>query len=385
MKTTIHIITGLNDGGAEAVLYRLCTHDPDSRHHVISLMDAGKYGPLLAAAGVPVTCLNMPRGKVSAKGLWHLWRAIRRIRPDVVQTWMYHADLLGGITARLAWRHNVVWGIHHTTLDPAQSPRSTILVAKACARLSRLVPRRILCCAEKSREVHAGLGYDMARMVVVPNGYDLSVFLPDPAAGATVRAELGLDPATPLIGFVARFDPQKDHANLLQALAVLKARDVRPTCLLIGTGLDAKNAALGAMIAELGLADQIRLLGRRSDIPAVMNALDLHVMSSAFGEAFPNVLAEAMACGTPCVSTDVGDAAAILGEAGRIVPVRDPQALAEAIAGMLVLRDGPNWSDRREAARRHVAENFSISRMVESYRGVWFTTTTASTQEDRTA
>lgn len=368
----LHIITGLNDGGAEAVLYRLCTHDRAARHHVVSLMDGGKYGPLLERAGVPVTCLGMRRGRVGPRGLWRLWRLIRTVRPGAIQTWMYHANLVGGVTARLAGQRNIVWGIHHTTLDPAESPRSTILVARACARLSRIVPRRIVCCAGKSCEVHAGLGYDRSRVCVIPNGYDLTVFHPNPEAGQRMRRELALAPATPVIGFVARFDPQKDHDNLLRALAVLQAQGDCPHCLLVGTGLEAGNTALTERIAALGLEGRVHLLGRRDDIPAVMNALDLHVMSSAFGEAFPNVLAEAMACGTPCVSTDVGDAAAIVGDTGRIVPPRDPDALARAIADLLAERDRPAWNDRREGARRHVADNYSIERMVESYRSAWF-------------
>lgn len=367
----LHIITSLNDGGAEAVLFRLCTADRKQRHHVISLMDMGKYGPLLEAAGVQVTTIGLQRGRVTLAGFWRLYGAIRDLRPEAVQTWMYHADLLGGLAARLAGVRNVTWGIHHTTLDPQKSNRSTIFVAKACALLSRHIPRRIVCCAEKSCQVHASLGYDSARMRVIPNGYDLSVFQPDPTAGADLRQNLRLAAEAHVIGFVARFDPQKDHRTLLQALALLHKRGIAPTCLLVGTGLEPENRQLAAWIAETLPGDQIRLLGRRSDIPAVMNALDLHVMSSAFGEAFPNVLAEAMACGTPCVSTDVGDAACIVGVTGRIVPPRDPGALAEAIADMLAARTAPDWPERRAAARAHVAQNFSLERMVDAYEKVW--------------
>ncbi len=368
--TILHIITGLDDGGAEAVLYRLCTLDRVRRHHVVSLTDRGKYGPMLEAAGIPVSTIGLPRGKVTLAGFRRLRRMIAELRPDAVQTWMYHANLLGGLAARLAGVHNVVWGIHHTTLDPQHSRRSTILVARACALLSRSIPRRIVCCAERSRQVHAGLGYEADRMRVIPNGYDLSVFRPDPGLGADLRRELGLAADATVIGFVARFDPLKDHRTLLQALALLRARGIMPTCLLVGDGLALENGPLAEMISATVPADQIRLLGRRGDIPAVMNALDVHVMSSS-SEAFPNVLAEAMACGTPCVSTDVGDAAVIVGATGRIVPSRDTAALAEAIAEMLVLRDASDWPARRAAARAHVAENFALARMVDAYHRAW--------------
>lgn len=372
MKPSIlHIITGLQDGGAEAVLYRISTYDAGSRHHVVSLMDEGKYGPLLAAKGVRVTCLNMPRGRVTAGGILRLARLIRRERPDVVQTWMYHGDLVGGIAARLAGHLNIIWGIRNTILAPGESTRGTILVARVCALVSRWVPRRIICCAEKAREVHVALGYDAGRMIVVPNGYDLSLFRPDARSGEAVRRELGLGPDAPVIGFVARFDPVKDHPTLLRALALLPAGQ-RPVCLLVGSGMDEANTPVTGLIETLGLRDHVRLLGRRADIPAVMNALDAHVLSSS-SEAFPNAVAEAMACGTPCIATDVGDAAAIVGDTGWLVPPRDPQALSGAMAAALAERGTAAGRARGEAARNRMETNFTIDRMIERYHAVWHT------------
>ena len=144
MTRITHIITGLNDGGAEGVLYRLCTHDTENCHVVVSLMDDGKYGPLLRAAGVEVHCLGMPRGRVRVKALWRLWQLFRSQQTDVVQTWMYHADLIGGMIARLAGISALCWGIRHTTLDRECSLRSTIFVAQLCARTSRWMPRVIV-------------------------------------------------------------------------------------------------------------------------------------------------------------------------------------------------------------------------------------------------
>lgn len=367
-----HIITGLDDGGAEAVLYRLCARAVGDRHHVISLMDAGKYGPLLQKLGVRVTCLNMPKGRVTASGFWHLYRLLHQEMPVVVQTWMYHANLLGGVAAWLSGHRNIAWGIHHTELVPGRSPRSTIIVSQICALLSRIIPRRILCCAEQAISIHTLRGYAAERMVFVPNGYDLSAFRPNALSRTAIRSELSLG-SRPLIGFVARYDPLKDHNTLLQALGLLKAAGLQISCLLVGTGLDHENTELKDRIANLGLSDQVHLLGRRNDVPEIMSALDLHVMSS-ISEAFPNVLAEAMACGTPCVSTDVGDAATIIGDTGWIVPPRNPQALANAIVCALTELPLPDWSMRRAAARQRIKSKFSIEQMVDSYRAVWFET-----------
>lgn len=332
-------------------------------------MDEGKYGPLLRAAGISVTCIGMRRNRVSPAALWRLWRCLRTLRPLAVQTWMYHADLLGGIAARLAGIRNITWGIHNSVLVPGQNSAGTILIARICAPLSYIVPRAIICCAHKAAQVHAARGYRAAAMHVVPNGYDLTLFQPDPDQRLTLRAELGLGDED-VIGFVARYDPAKDHANLLRTLAILKARDACPLCLLVGGGMEPSSAPLIAEIARHDVGDRVLLLGRRGDVPAIMNALDIHVLSSA-AEAFPNVLAEAMACGTPCVSTDVGDAADIVGESGWIAPPGDPEALADAIEAALAARHSMDWSARRERARHWIARSFSIGQMSRGYRRVW--------------
>lgn len=370
----LHIISNLDDGGAEGALCRLCMEDSNNTHVVVSLMDSGKYGPLLTRAGISVISLDMPRGRVTMRGLRRLWQCIRDTRPDVVQTWMYHADLIGGVLARLAGCRRVFWGIRHTQLAPGESARTTIWIARLCAKLSHIIPERIICCAEAARKVHGALGYDHRRMHVIANGYDVARFAPDPVAGRAVRAERAIMEGEALIGHVARYNPQKDHETLLVALAELQQEGRCPDCLLVGTGIDQGNARLVARIAELGLSDRIHLLGRREDIPAIMNAIDVHVMSSSFGEAFPNVLAEAMACKTPCVATDVGDAAAIVGDAGLIVRPRDTGALARAITQLLDERNSTAWESRCTAARQRIATLFSMPSMVAAYDSAWHKT-----------
>lgn len=367
----MHIITSLDDGGAENALFRLCTRDNQNRHHVVSLTGMGKYGPLLERQGILVSALEMPRGRVTVSGLWRLWKLLRRERPAALQTWMYHADLLGGVIARLAGTHNVLWGVRHSDLTDGGTSRSTIAVARVCAWLSRVVPRRIIYCAANAAQVHTALGYDARRGRIIPNGYDLFAFKPDVEAGTSLRASLGLSAKESVVGFVARYDPLKDHRNLLNALRQLKDRGYTPACLLVGTGTDESNAELSAQVSTLGLARQVYMLGPRDDIPAVMNALDLHVMSSA-SEAFPNVLAEAMACGRPCVTTDVGDAAEIVGETGWIVARRDSRALGNAIADALENMHSAAWTQRQKDARSRIETLFSIETMVGRYQSAWF-------------
>lgn len=373
MKKIIHIITGLNDGGAEAVLYRLCLSDKTSRHIVISLMDEGKYGSMLKVAGIEVYCLNMPQGRVSLSGLWRLFKLLRQLKPDVVQTWMYHADLIGGVVARFAGIKNIVWGVHHTTLVKGESKRSTILIAKLNAFLSRFVPKKIIYCAEKSREVQESIGFSQSKDVVVPNGYNISDFQPSDEGRSSLRKELGVDDDVFLIGHVGRYDPQKDHKNLVEAIAGVEQKGRSFKVVLVGSNLDSANKTLTEKVRELNLMNEFILLGRRNDIPNVMNGFDLFVLSSAFGEAFPNVLNEAMACGTPCVTTDVGDAGVIVGDTGWIVDPQNPQQLASAIERAIdeSQMDKQAWLARKKAARNRIVENFSIEKMVASYKRVW--------------
>lgn len=354
------------------VLYRLCAHDTDNKHYVISLMDRGKYGPLLEDAGVVVEHLGMPRGRVTFKGLVALWRFIRKLRPDVVQTWMYHADLIGGVIARLTGVRRILWGIRNSNLDARASSRTTILVARLCAFLSRYIPSVIVSCSQKAAAVHQSLGYMREKFVIIHNGYSLEHLKPNDILRVRLRTEWGVEPSAALLGMVARFDPQKDHANLFAALERLKADGARFRCALIGMGMTKDNVALQELTATHGLAADILLLGQRDDIPAVMNALDLHILSSSYGEAFPNVLAEAMACGTPCVTTDVGDAALIVGKTGWIVNHCDSDELARAIAfALFEMHDVQQWRRRSEESRARINERFTLERMVANYQQVW--------------
>lgn len=372
-KKVLHIITGLSDGGAEGVLTRLCLNSHQAKHVVVSLMDEGKYGAQLKMGGVPVHCLGMNPGKPSLFKFFKLIRLIRAEQPDVVQTWMYHADFLGGLAARLAGVRWVFWGVRRSTLEKDKASRLTILIARLCGYLSGFIPQNIICCAHNALEVHASIGYQRSKMRVIPNGYDLSRFKPDVAARQQLRNELGLDSNQFLSGMVGRYDPVKDHVNLLKALVLVKKEGLDVHCVLVGQGLTADNAVLVEEINALGLESNITLAGQKANIPAVMNALDLHILASS-SEGFPNVLAEAMACGAPCVSTDVGDAREILDDSECTCPPRDSRALAGLIIKMVKeWQDNPQaWQARRVAVSQKIAAKYSLQTMVGAYEACWF-------------
>jgi len=368
----LHIITGISSGGAETVLCRLTAADKDNTHQIVSLTDCRASETSNGFGDVPVLTLHMSRGRRVVKGLLILYRLIRSSKPDVVQTWMYHADLVGGAIARLGGRRQVVWGIRNYSLDSRKTSFSTRVVAWLCGVLSRMVPHKIVSCAHHAVQAHVEIGFDRKKMVVIPNGYDLTELAPSPAARARRRTEWGIGSDTLLFGMVARWDPLKDHANLIRGLAHLqKQLSEEWCCILIGSGMTDSNSEAARLLEQWGLRPRVRLLGSSSDIASVMNALDIHVLSSA-GEAFPNVVAEAMACGTPCVVTDVGDAALIVGDTGWVVPPGDSIGLGCALLQAATeLRGSEDWRLRKAAARQRIVANFSLEKMVHAYRSVW--------------
>ena len=369
----LHIITDFDDGGAQAVLYRFVNANQENTHQVISLMNIGRYGDRLIELGMQVYSLDMPKSRLTLDGLTNLYRLIREINPDVIQTWMYHSDLIGGLVARLAGKNAVIWGIHNSNLDPAKTALTTRLTARICGILSGNIPRKIISCSEEGIKVHTAIGYQQQQMVVVPNGYDVSEFSPKLETRIELRNQWQISENTTLFGMVARWDPQKDHANLITALADLKDRELSPWhCVLIGSNLDTDNQTLVALLDRHGVRDRVSLLGIRNDIPAVMNALDLHILPSAYGEAFPNVVSEAMACGTPCIVTAVGDAALIVGETGWVVPPSDAGQLATAMCAAVTEMSNPTaWAKRQAICRERIKENFNLQSMVDRYLNVW--------------
>jgi glycosyltransferase involved in cell wall biosynthesis len=357
----VHVVTTLKTGGAEVMLLRLLeqlrTSDYDP--YVVGLTEPGEISDAIARLGIPVEALGSRRGVPDPGTVFRVARVLRRVQPDVVQTWMYHSDLIGGLAARVAGNPPVAWGLHSSDLSSAIIKRSTLMTVRTCARLSTWLPAAIVCCAESTRRQHAELGYDEEKLIVIPNGFDLDVFRPDPAARAAVRRELGLADETRLVGMVARFHPQKDYQNFVRAAGIIRAQRDDTHFLLCGASLDWENAELVRWIDEAGVRDRCHLLGRRTDVGRMQASFDIGCLSSRGGEALPLTVGEAMACGVPCVVTDVGDAALLVGDTGRVVPPRDPAALAAAIDALLTL-DADARGRLGAAARRRIGERYSL-------------------------
>ncbi len=382
MKLTI-IITGLEPNGAETMLLKVLTHIDRQQFspNVISLTTVGEIGIRIQALGISVEALGMKPGFPSPFALWQLSRRLNAIQPDVIHTMMYHANLLGTAAARMAGISAISWSIHHSNLSRRANKRTTLAVVAAGARLSHWLPISILSCSEFARKVHVNYGYSGEKMVVIPNGFEVSRFKPDAAARVAVRQELGVDADTPLVGLIGRFNPQKNHAGFFDAARLLHRSIPTVHFVLAGPGIVQENRELMRAVEAADVMGVTHLLGPRNDLPLLMAALNV-LASSSIGEAFPNVLGEAMACGVPCAVTDVGDSAYIVGDTGRVVASEDMVALATAMEYLLSLRpEEQRMIEKR--VRKRVIDHFEIRKVTKLYEEFYLMTLLLSKKRNR--
>jgi len=367
VKKIVHVITDLDIGGAEIMLHRLLCASRDSseyQHVVISLTSTGPIGQKLLAQGCAVFECGLHSLWTMPAAILRLRKLLLQLQPDIVQTWMYHADFLGGVVARSCGLKNIIWGVRSTQV-PINS-RLTGLLVKANALISSYVPKKIVCVANAALESHRKFGYDSKRMLVITNGIDLDDFF----GGSKPSYPLKISTASPLIiGCVGRFHADKGQDVLLQSFAqvLLQQPDLR--LMLIGRGCDASNTELGALLDSLNLNHAVNLLGERHDIATLLQSMDIYCMPSR-SEGFPNGLVEAMACGLPCVATDVGDAA-VLGEG--IVQFVAPSSVAELTKGLQLLLDKSPAERLRlgQQAALRIKEHYSIENVRSQFEALY--------------
>lgn len=376
----MHIITGLSTGGAERALYNLLAGGLTAGFDclVVSLTDEGVYGERLRALGVPVHALNMRSVASTPTTVARLRRLTRKIRPDVIQGWMDHGNLAASAAGWLApGRPAVAWNVRRS-LHGLENEK---FGARQVIRTNKIISRRvdaILYNSRLSRSQHEAFGFANHWAQVIPNGFDLDRLRPDPEKGRAQRQAMGIPAEARVVGHVARFHPMKDHALFLRA-AVQVARergDVR--FMLVGSNVGPTNPALAGIVPD-DMMDRFSFLGERHDVADLMQAMDIFCQSS-WAEAFPNVLGEAMATGLPCVASNVGDSADIVGDTGVVVPPEDER---ELVNGLLKILSKPGHESRLlgRAARARVEANYALPRVVEQYAGFYDKLTPAATSK----
>lgn len=362
------ITTGLGTGGAEMMLCALIAASDATRfrHSVISLIAGGKYAAQLEGMGVDLCTLGMKPGRPGPVALLKLARAVRHSAPDVLMGWMYHGAFAALLARWLSLRPIPVVANVRQSLDSlANEKRGSAIVIRLLAKLSGCFSA-IVYNSRRSAAQHEALGYDGSKSAVILNGVNTGTFIPSAAARSAIRAELGLPDTALLVGRIGRHHPMKDYATFLDAAGLVSRERPQVHFVLAGTGVEPSDPELARRAARSDLSGRVHLLGERHDLPRLTAALDVACSSSAFGEGFPNVIAEAMACAVPCVATDVGDSAFVLGDGGGIVPPKSPGALAEALLERL--RQSPEERALAgERLRQRALESFSLASAIGSF------------------
>jgi len=363
----LHLISTLDLGGAEQVLYRLLTGMDRSRftNAAVSLTTRGYTGHMLGEKGICTYSLNMKKGVPDPRGLFGLARIINRCRPQIIQGWMYHANLMSLFFAN---KSRIIWNIRCSDMDIACYPPLYRFTVRAGAVFSRF-PCGIIANSNAGEAYHASIGYRPKAWEIIPNGFDTAVFHPEKATGRNIRESLGIPFEAPVIGLVARFDPMKDHGTFLAAARSLLSSHPSAHFILAGAGASPENRYFQPLLADEGRLSRFHLLDERRDIPHILNALDI-ATSSSISEGLPNAIGEAMATGVPCVVTDAGDSALLVGDTGIVVPKRDPEALCAA--WQRLLDAGPD--SRRamgERARKRIMDHYSLQAMINRYEDLY--------------
>lgn len=369
----LHVITGLNVGGAEAMLAKLLeqgTACGPLRPEVLSLLPPGPLGDRIRRLGIPIRSARMPQGRPRVRDAAAVIRTARSVNPSLVHGWMHHGNLAASLAAAAApSRPPVIWNIRHSLSDIAHEKPMSRLVLRAGRMLSR-TPSAIIFNSAVAARQYAAFGYSADRAIVIPNGFDCTQFRPPAGSKSALRQRLDIEDGSIVVAMVARVHPMKDHANLVEAVRRARADGHDLHLLLAGTGTASLPEDLMQAIRLAVPHDRLTLLGERHDVDAWLGSVDIVALSSAWGEAFPNVLGEAMACGVPCVATDVGDSADIVGDLGRVVPPRDPQALAAAL-GWLAGLGAEGRARLGTAARERVVERYALDRIARRYGALY--------------
>ncbi len=365
MMRVVLLTRSLDSGGAERQLVALARslNPADFSVTVVTYYAGGALASSLEDCPHVRLVSAGKRGRWDFVGfLWRMWKLVREARPHVIHSYMYGVNELALLLA-YGLRARVVWGIRASGLDMTRYAWSVRLLAKTGAFLSARADA-IIANSEAGRSYHIGLGYPARRFLVIPNGIDVEIYRRDASGRQRVRAEWGVSEDDVLIGIVARMDPMKDHDTFLRGAGTLASVERRLRFVVVGPGSAQELRRLETLANECRIAEQVIWAGARTDMAAVYSALDIATSSSAFGEGFSNSLAEAMACETVCVATDVGDARTVVGDTGEIVPPRQPAALAAA--WHKVLRAAVEGrAERGRAARARIVDSFSTCALAD--------------------
>lgn len=368
----LHLITGLEPGGTQMVLARLLKSMDGCRFDnvIVTMKSGGIYEERVARSGVRIRSLGMSTGGRDVfSGFKNLRNIIKEEKPALISAWMYHANIAASLSRVFCSKIPIIWNIRHSLHDISAEEFS----ASVAIKIGRLISKHadaIVYNSELSAKQHGEYGYTRHSSCIIPNGYDCEEFSPHRCCRENIHQVFNIPCQSSLVAHIGRYHKMKDHENMIRAASLLKKERNDVYFILIGDNIDDRNTVLMDLIDRHCLRNSVSLIGDRCDLNRLMPSFDIVVSSSSYGEGFSNTISEAMACGVPCVVTDVGDSAAIVGDAGRVVPPRDSFALAKAIDDLLSL-DSINRSALGAAARKRIIDNYSMQKMAYAFENLY--------------
>lgn len=373
MKSKIlHIIVGLGDGGAEHTLFKLVTNDYKYTHIIIALSSGGKYESRLKEKNLQVFSLGFKKNKVNLIPFFKLLKIIFLLKPKLIQSWMYHSDFITIFIKILFPSSIIYWGIRNSTYKFRDS-KIRYLIAKFCSFFSYIIPKKIIACGETCKNDHIKFGYSKKNWSVIYNGLDINRFNIKNFNKDKIFKKLSImvDKNKPILGMVARYDKQKGFDILLKSLGNLKKKGIDFSCLLVGHNITLKNKELNELILKNDLKNSILQLGQIDKIEVLYNFIDLLLLSSINGEGFPNVIIEAMGCGTPCLATNVGETNKIISKTGWIAKPNSINSFTILLEKAITEINSTKWQFRRIKCRERIVKNFGLKKMIEGYVKIW--------------
>lgn len=365
MKKILHLISGLDSGGAEKVLIDLVKNDKFNKHYIISFKDLGIYKNIIKSKKIRVYYFNLNKLNFFFK-LPIIIKKIYLIKPDISVTWMYYADFIGGLICKLLKIKKIYWNIRNSTLEKDKTKILTYFIFKICAKLSHYIPNKILSCSQNAIDVHLLNGYKK-NFYLIPNGIDTNKF-----KNFNLKKKKE-DLFT--IGYAGRWHPQKNYNFFFESLSYLKFKmNFRKfKVIIVGEFMNLKNIELCNLIKKFKLEDNINLLDEIDNMENYYNSIDINILTSSYGEAFPNVIAESMSCETPCMSSEIGDVKKIIGNYGWIIKQNDKIKFCKNIIFINKMKKffPKKWANLKKNSRKRIVKYFSLNQMIKNYNKIF--------------
>jgi len=358
-----HIIIALDIGGAERFLARLVKNTKGVQHTIICLTKLGVLGATLKEQGVNIIDLGLNRRNILFKSHFCLKNILSDISPDIVHTWMYHSDLLGGISAKLLG-YKVIWSIRNSELDNGGTILKRML-RSLCGIISYILPDKIVCVAQKAKDVHVGCYYQEKKMVVIGNGFNTTTYSPSIQKRKHYREQLNIANKI-VVGSIGRYTKAKNHKLFIKSMLLAMEKNDELVAILIGKDINTKNNELMSIISKSKNKKNFYFLGVQDDISGYLNCMDIFCLHSDT-EGFPNVLGEAMSCGLACITTDVGDSKLILNNEIYTCPPGDYNKLSKSIL-KLSFMSVVNRIELGKNNRINVKQNYSLDKVLDKYQ-----------------